>query len=244
MVYSDTTTKNGIIQRIEAHGELGDGVISGDTDLLKMFTVNVNESLNEIILEIMLAQDSFDWDDPTRTDYPVATTPLIAGQRDYQFDGLSFLKIKRVDVSWDGSKYYRATPFDSGAYQGGLGNDIDVDGNFPKTEPRYDPKSFGFWLYPRATAAEVAAGGKIRIEYIRAFDAYTYDDTTKEPPVASPFHDLIAIGAALRYNRLSEKTRQNLTKMWEQGILRLRSYYGKRDEDMTLVFNPIIQNYG
>ena len=199
MVYNDTSTKNGIIQRMEMHTELGDGVISGDTNLTKMFTVNANESLNDIILEIMMAQDSFDWDDPTRTDYPVATTPLVAGQRDYQFDNLSFLKIKRLDVSWDNSKYYRAVPFDSGAFMEGMGNDTDVDGYFPRSEPKYDPKGFGFWLYPRATAEDVANGGKIRIEFTRSFDPFTYDDTTKEPPIAPPFHDLIAIGAALNY---------------------------------------------
>lgn len=244
MVYSDTSNKDGIIQRIEDYTNLGDGVISGDTTLLKKVTSRVNETCDELMLTIMESQDNFDWDDPTRTDFPVATTPLVANQRDYQFDNISFLSIKRMDVSWDGSTYYRATPFDSASYAEGMGNDTTVDGNFDRTEPKYDPKSFGFWLYPRATAADVTAGGKIRIEFIRSFDPYTYDDTTKEPPFASPFQELIAIGAAMRYLLIKGDPKAgNLRVLYQEGIEKLKKYYGRRDADFQLVFNPQIPNY-
>lgn len=242
MVFSNTTTKNGIIQRYERHSLLGDGVVSGDTTLLKQVTADINETLYDLTNRIILSHDNFDWDDPTRTDYPVATTPLTTN-RDYQFDNISFLKIKRVDVTWDGTNYYRAQPFDSATYQEGFGNDTNTDANFSKTNPFYDPKSFGFWLYPKATAADVAAGGLIRVEYTRAYDEFTYDDTTKEPPIDRPFHDLIAIGAALRNPTLPAEQYNKLSGLYARGAADMEAYYGTRNEDFAMSITPQLQSY-
>lgn len=243
MVYNNTTLKNGIIQRYERHSLLGDGVVSGDTTLMKQVTADINETLFDITNRIILSYDNFDWDDPYKTDFPIATTPLVAGQRDYQFDNISFLKIKRLDVSYDGTNYYRAEPFDSATYPEGLGNDTAVDANFAKSQPFYDPKSFGFWLYPRASADDVTAGGKIRVEYTRAYDEYSYDDTTKEPPIDRPFHDLIAIGAALKNPTLPADQFQKLQLRYAQGIAELEAYYGTRNEDFAMDINPKLESY-
>lgn len=249
MVYNDTDLKNGIIQRIEDYTQLGDGAITGDTVLLKKMTANVNETLYELITDIMLSQDGFDWDDPNKTDYPIATTPLVAGQRDYQFDAISFLRLKRVDITWDGSTYYKATPFDSSTYNSGLGDDTQTDANFNKTSPAYDPKGFGFWLYPLATAADVANGAKARIEFTRAFTEYVYGDTTKEPPIDRNFHDLIAIGAALKWTGIPDKQYQKLLPKYGERVLTgggvqftggrsaMVSHYNNRNEDVYLSIN-------
>lgn len=243
MVYNDTTNKNGIVQRYERHSLLGDGVVSGDTTLLKQVTADINETVFDLTNRIILSYDNFDWDDPTRTDFPIATTPLLAGQRDYQFDNISFLKIKRVDVSYDGVNYYRAEPFDSATYREGLGNDDAVDANFAKSQPFYDPKSFGFWLYPRANASDVTAGGKIRVEYTRAYDEYTYDDTTKEPPIDRPFHDLIAIGAALKNPTITADQYQKLLGWYTRGVADMEASYGTRNEDFAMSITPQLQDY-
>jgi hypothetical protein len=243
MVYNNTTTKAGLIQRYERHSLLGDGVVSGDTTLLKQVTADINETLYDITNRIILANDNFDWDDPYKTDYPIATTPLVADQRDYQFDNISFLKLKRVDVTYDGVNYYRAEPFDSATYQEGFGNDTKTDANFSKTAPFYDPKSFGFWLYPRASAEDVANGAKARVEYTRAYDEYTYDDTTKEPPIDRPFHDLIAIGASLKLPTLPNDQYNKLLLKYQQGIADLEVYYGTRNEDFAMAINPQLQTY-
>lgn len=238
MQFSDTTNKNGVLQRIEDYTELGDGVITSDTTLAKKITANVNEALYELTTDIMLLQDSFDWDDPYKSDYPVATTSLVADQRDYQFDNLSFLRLKRVDISYDGVNYYRATPFDSTAFfeEKGLGNDTVTDTYFSKTEPMYDPKSFGFWLYPVASATDVSNGAKARIEFSRAFDEFTYDDTTKEPPIDRNFHDLIAIGASLKWPKLSNDQYNKLSVRYAQGRDLLVKHYASRNEDSFLTF--------
>ena len=244
MQFSNTSTKNGAIQRYERHTELGDGVVSGDTDLLKIATGDIDESIYDITTEIMLQQDSFDWDDPYKTDYPIATTPLVAGQRDYQFDSISFLKLKRVDITYDGINWKRATPFDSASYREGLGNDTLVDQNFTTEEPMYDPKAFGFWLYPAPTAAQVAAGAKARIEFSRGHNEFTYTDTTDELPIDRPFHDLVVIGAALKNPNISNDQYTKLQNMygtkqgdgtWTGKMGALIQHYASRNEDAALV---------
>lgn len=244
MVFSNTTNKSGLIQRYERLTNLGDGVVSGDSTLLAYATADINEATHELITDIMLAQDTFDWDDPFRTDFPIATTPLVEGQRDYQFDNLSFLSLKRVDVAYDGSNYYRATPFDSASFLEGLGNDTQTDANFSKTEPKYDPKAFGFWLYPLADATDVANNGKIRIEFTRAFEEFTTTDTTKEPPIDRPFHELIAIGAALKYAAVKQNNNVTmLTNLYNEGRDRLKSYYANRNEDGELYLQLNTDNF-
>ena len=244
MQFSNTSDKNGLIQTCERLTNLGDGAISGDSTLLSYFTSDINETLNEIIIEIMESQDTFDWDDPNRTDYPIATTPLVADQRDYQFDAISFLKLKRVDITYDGTNYYRATPFDSASHLQGLGNDTDVDGRFSKTDPKYDPKAFGFWLYPRANAADVTAGAKARIEFTRSFDEFTTSDTTQEPPIDRPFHELVAVGASYRWAMTKGSDNKNdLLARYTAGIENIKRYYNDRNEDMHMVLTPQIPDY-
>lgn len=244
MEYSNTTLKNGLLQRIEDHTQLGDGVITGDDTLKKKMTANVNETLYELTTDIMLLQDSFDWDDPYKTDYPIATTPLTLN-RDYQFDNISFLRLKAVTINY-GSGEVRATPFDSASYTDSPAiGDTSIDQNFLKTAPMYDPKGFGFWLYPLASQADIDAGGYARIEFSRAFDEFSYDDTTKEPPIDRNFHDLIAIGASLKWAGLPDKQYQKLTNDYAVGRARLVQHYSKRNEDAFMTFGAanLIENY-
>ena len=140
MQLSDTTNKTGLLQRYEDYTNMDDGVVTGDSVLKAKAINDLNETLFDLTTAIMIADDNFQWDDPNRTDFPVATTPLVAAQRDYQFDSISFLSLRRVDISWDGTTYYRATPFDSSQELDGLGNDATVDNRFSRTEPMYDPQ--------------------------------------------------------------------------------------------------------
>lgn len=245
MQFSNTTQKDGIIQRIEDYTNLGDGVISGDDTLLRKTAADVNETQYDLIVDIMQLQDSFDWDDPYRTDYPIATTPLTTN-RDYQFDQLSFLKLKRVDITYDGINWERATPFDSATYMKGFGNDTQVDQHFDTSKPMYDPKSFGFWLYPKATAAQVADGALARIEFSRAFDEFKFDDTEQQPAIDRPFHDLIAIGASLKWAiRKGDQTKiNNLTLQYERGRDKMIQHYADRNEDKFFTFtDTYLQDY-
>lgn len=248
MQFSDTTNLAGLIQRCEDYTGIGTGNISGDSTTLKKFTNNINEALYEIITEIMRSIDSYDWDDVNHTgDYPIGTFALTTN-RDYTFpSSLKFLTLKRLDVTYDGVNWYRASEIDSSVMGHGLGDSNNAsreDAYYDLTKPRYDPKSDGFWLYPKATQAQVDAGAKARIEFTRNFDEFTSADGAQQPPIDRPFHDLIAILASIKWAIMKDQARaQNLNSLYLQGLDKLKQYYGRKNTDEQLTFDAQIPSY-
>jgi len=89
--FSDTTNKNGLIQRCETYTGLGDGGISGNAVLLKQFTALLNSATYKAITMIFDSQDDWDFDDNSiTTTYPIVTRALVAGQRDYKFTSVQW----------------------------------------------------------------------------------------------------------------------------------------------------------
>ena len=120
----------GMIQLAENYTGLGATGISANATLLLQFTRHINNAYQKLVTTIFEAQDDWDWDDtgttdgssPTQSTYPIATTSLVAGQRDYTFPiSLNMMKDLRVDISYDGTNYYRAQPIDSREINIGLG---------------------------------------------------------------------------------------------------------------------------
>jgi hypothetical protein len=234
MQYSDTSTKGGILQRIELTLGFPDGAITGDTTQLAYFTSLTNEATYNVVTEILASQDAWDFDDSNHGDYSIATAPMVAGQRDYGLPtDYKVLGIKRVDVTYDGSNYYPASHVDSSQF-GQIGNTTTEDNNFSDTQPAYDLKANSMWVYPLATSAQVAAGAAIRMEYIRATDAFTTADTTQEPGIDRVWHELVPLGASMKYAafRNMENSR-SLKILYDEGIRNLRSYYSRKNRDDT-----------
>jgi hypothetical protein len=230
MTFNDTSGGLGLVQSMEDHTGLGETGISGNTANLKKFVRWSNIWLQKVFTMILEAQDSWDIDDANRTDYPVATTLLVAGQRDYTFPGsLKILKIKRADITYDGTHYEQMRLKDSLDVDGGLGNTTDDDNRFSKSAPVYDPKANSVWIYPAATAADVTAGAKLRIEFFREPQEFTTASTTTEPGFDEPFHEMIALGASFNY--ASTYNLQNKQDLWAQlqdYERRLNEYYSRK----------------
>jgi hypothetical protein len=157
--------------------------------------ISYNRWLQKIWKMILAAVDGWDIDDINQVNYPAVTTPLIANQRDYTLPAsLTALKVKRVDVTYDGSNWVRAIPMDITTYDGGVGNDTNIDEDFTTETPRYDLKSHSIFLYPRASTAQVAAGAKLRVEYIREPITASLSDlssTSAEPPIDESYHVML-----------------------------------------------------
>ncbi len=150
MQFSDTTNKLGLIQDCEQWCGFPDAGITGDTTTFAQFTRNINAWYHKIVTMILESQDEWDFDDTAHGDYPVLTTPLVADQRDYSIPTTEkVLKIKRVDICYDGTgnTCYKAEPIDSGQMGLGLGNDTDVDARFSRTEPATDLVTNTIWIY-------------------------------------------------------------------------------------------------
>ena len=220
--------------------------------------IDINVWYQKVASIIFESQDNSDFDDQRATTYPIQTTPMIAGRRDYTISVTeNLLKLKRVDISYDGTNFYRAEPFDTGSFNGGIGfrnssaTDANFDQNFIKTSPRYDFSYNSIWIAPMPVDADVAAGGIIRTEWERNVTPFTTSDystvitdSTVKPGFDAPFHPILAYGAAFEF--ASSKQLPQLAEIqpqlgdWEQ---RIRTAYGRKDLDMRLNLQAAHINY-
>lgn len=214
--------------------------------------IDINIWLQKAVTMILESVDESDFDDARNTDYPILTTSMVAGQRDYAIPvSEKVLKIKRVDLSYDGVNYYRAEPLDDGELPYGLGNDTNTDANFIRQNPRYDVNYNSIWLYPAPTAADVSNGGKIRIEWIRQITPFTTSDytsvltdSTVVPGIDDPFHPILAYGPAWEYAlQRNLPQAQGIAQQLQDYEARLRTHYGRKNQDRLLQLKPEYNNY-
>jgi hypothetical protein len=216
--------------------------------------IDINIWYQKVVSMIFESQDNTDFDDQRNTTYPIVTTPLVASQRDYSIPvSEAVLKIKRVDITYDGTNYIRATPFDSGVPTWGMGNPTIEDNNFTKQSPGYDIKYNSIFVYPLAIASDVSAGASIRIEWERSITPFTTADYTSDPNDSTVipgfdvnFHPILAWGAA--YEKCVADNLPQIEVLtagageWEQ---RLRTAYGKKDLDTEVALQSSYDsNYG
>lgn len=222
--------------------------------------ININIWYQKVVSMILESQDESDFDDSN----VIATYPVyervLAVRRDYAFSTAAWaavgkegaanasaaailpLKIKRLDVTYDGVNWYKAEPIDDGEINYGLGNEATTDQNFVLTNPRYDVRSNAVFIYPLATAAQVTAGAKMRLETERNVIPFTSGDLsagTAVPGFDAPFHPIVADGASFEYavSRQLPQLAQIQSRLldWE---LRLRQAYGRKQIDRTLNLTP------
>jgi hypothetical protein len=228
-----------ILQDIERRLDYKSGTITGNATLKTSFINQVNDKKYEIETLILNSQDEFDYDDSNHTDFPIVTTPLTT-DRDYRLTvSERVLKIKRLDVSYDGVNYVKAIPIDSSEIEAiGLGNEELVDNYFSKESPRYDLKYGSWFLYPRATQAQVDAGAEAQIEWTREGVQFETDgtDDAVEPGFDRPFHSLLAKKVSLENIAIKKGNRANThVSVLSADIAKqedmLTKHYGHKQQD-------------
>lgn len=206
--------------------------------------ISLNRWLQKIWSMILASMDDWQVDDPNQTSYPIVTTPLIANQRDYTLpSSLKVLKIRRVDISYDGTNYYRINPFDDSVIGSGLGNDTKTDANFTQSSPFYDVQANGIFIYPRATSST----GTLRVEFEREPIEIAAADlsSTNLPPLDQPFHVMLALGVV--YDWASTRHLADLKTDVMQELAdyenRLKVHYTqKNDDEVWILRNPYISS--
>lgn len=237
-----------ILQDVERRLGYKSATITGNATLKTSFINQVNDKKYEIENLILNSQDEFDYDDSNHTDFPIVTTPLTVN-RDYRITVTErVLKIKRMDVTYDGTNWYKATPIDSSEMDTfGLGNDTHVDTHFDITTPRYDLKYGSWFLYPKATAAQVTAGAQAQIEWTREGTQFNTDGTDDEvePGYDRPFHSLIAKKVALENLAIKKGNRSNThIQLLMDDIAKqedaLKKHFGNKQQDRRAVLASVI----
>lgn len=215
--------------------------------------IDINLWYQKVVSMIFESQDDTNFDDNRNTNYPIVTTPLVAGQRDYAIPvSEQVLKIKRVDISYDGVNYFRARPFDDGVPEWGFGNTTFEDSNFIQQAPSYGVKYNSIFIYPML--ATTTSNATLRIEWERAmipfsqsadYTGSTMSTSTSIPGIDLPWHPILAYGAAYEFANANNLPQlQNIKQDLADWEARLRTAYGRKDLDTLLYMRPAYNAYG
>jgi len=253
LVFNDPTTKRGIIQALERRIFPGDeNRISSNPTLLAEFTADINLALDKITSMIIAAGGAWQYDDTNFTDYPIITTDLVAGQRDYSFTadetGNLILDIYKVLAKDQNTGLYRELwPVDaqsveqpygdfrwgnqSGTLNGWNGVNSLTDGQNKQGIPnRYDKTANAIFLdfIPSYNSPD---GLKVYIN--RESSYFLTTDTTKKPGFAGPFHEYLAIAPAYKYASIhTEANAQAFLGEMLNMEAAVEKYYGDRERDV------------
>ena len=205
MQFSDTTNKNGLVQSFEFWTRQPDGTVTGT--LLKQATARINAAFDRLMPIFLSKNDQIRWDDINHTDAPIGKVNLVANQNDYKITAddntLKVLNITKVRIKTSST----ATSFteleritaDDPRVAAILSPDTSITGT---------PTGFvelGNVIYLDILPSYSATLG-IELFFSREQSYFASTDTTKVPGFPLPFHELLALYAALDWNRVNRTT--------------------------------------
>lgn len=192
--------------------------------------IDLNYWYNKVASMILDSADEVDFDDSNNTNYPIWQANTVADQQDYDFPS-GLIKVKRVEVSYDGTNYVKAEPFDIN--ETGLPTDTtSIANHFSENTPFYDTMAGAMFLYPIPDSS-VTNGLKIWGDRdVTEFVAADLADNTKSPGFDAQFHMILAYGVAMEYAIKNTLANTELIKRELQDLeFRLRRHYGKKQKD-------------
>ena len=220
MVFSNITDKSGLIQSVEFWTRQPDAGISDNATLLYQITTRINAAFEKILPMLLMNSDRITWDDTNHTDLPVGTMNLVSGQSDYKIghddntlDILNLTAVRILPSSTETiySELERMT-LDDESVLDAISPNSDITG-----VPSYFlENSDKLFLYPEPN---YSATNGIQLFFAREQYYFVYTDTTKEPGIPKPFHELLALYASLDWNMVNRTDEGNLISMLRVKII-------------------------
>jgi hypothetical protein len=161
------------------------------------FVQSANVWLDKVVAVIMRNDNTWEFEDTNNTDLPLATTSIVAAQEDYSL-AASHLKILRVRAKDNQGNWVTLQPIQRRQL---TDDQLRSTGN----PEGYDKLGNSLFLNP---IPDYASSGGLELQFQRGGNYFDTDDTTKEPGFASPFHEIIALGAALDFCDINGKDKQ------------------------------------
>lgn len=226
--FNNTTTKTGIVQKIEFLTGLGDAGVSGNAILLKQVTGFVNDWLGVMVGDILQSDGRYEWDDTNYGDQPIATFDLVADQTGYSIttddNSAEILDILRVEVKNSASgDWIKLKPIDQSDIHEGMTEFRDASGI-----PQYfDFTGSVMTLYP---ASSYASTGGVKVFFKREPSYFASTDTTKKASIGSPFQKILWLGPSYDLSLQSGKPNNALRQEVEMERERLREFYSRRNK--------------
>lgn len=235
--FSDSTNKRGIVELIDAN--LG----TDSTQYpLNQKTRDINLALDRVFALIFQVGGTWQFDDSNQTDYPIITTNIVSGQRDYSFtvDGSSnlILEIYRVLVANVNGTFFDVYPVD--VEQKDAPNSF-VDGLNVGGQPyTYDKLANGIFLDP---VPNYNRTGGLKIYVNREGSYFTTSDTTKKPGFAGLFHEYLALRPSWQF--ATRKLLPNAAGLQSQMLQMeqdIMDYYKSREKDTQKVIRSVYRS--
>lgn len=232
--FSDTTNKRGIVELIDANVKTS-SISYPITDK----TRDINLAVDKVLSIIFQAGGTWQFDDSNHSSYPILTTDIVDGQRDYSFtadtSGNLILEMYKVMVADSTGLFREITPVDvpEGApvnYFDGLNTE-----GIPNT---YEKLGNGIFLDPIPNYDKT---GGLKIYINREASYFLTTDTTKKPGFAGIFHEYLALRPSYQY--AVRNSLPNISLLQDQ-VLRMESdiadFYKGREKDVqkTLIGRP------
>lgn len=193
LVFSNSTLKSGIVELIDDTVKT-----NSSTYPIANKVRDINLALDKVYSIIFTAAGTWQFDDSNFTDYPIITTNLVSGQRDYSFvkdaNGNIILDIFKVLVADSAGVFRTITPYN---VQSETSIDTFTNGSNTGGIPtNYDKTANGIFL---DFVPNYNATGGLKVYINREGSYFTASDTTKMPGFAGLFHKYLAIEPAHQY---------------------------------------------
>ena len=209
---------------------------------------NSNIGYEKLIGRILGSDGLWQWDDTNYTTVPRGTGTLVEGQEQYAF-AAEYLEIEHIDIlTTTAGVWRRLKPLDR-AELGDMTTEeyfgVTSAGNPATGFPiYYDKEGDSIRLYPAPTSTAVTLASGLRVSFKRTADLFTVTDTTQEPGLPSPYHNLIAVWASIPYCKKYKKDRvPELVKEWDEGIKEMLAFFGRREKDRRKIMTMGTINY-
>jgi len=204
----------------------------------------INQWYEKIVSMILDSMDDWDWDDTNRATEAIVTKSMVANQN-YVLLAVSdaIIKVKRVEVTYDGTNWYKAEPMDIN--QRGLAtNTTSVQQDYNTAQPFYDQQGLYMYLYPIPTTN---SSNGVRIWVHREPTEFTSGDLTTgtaKPGFDTAFHPMMALGPAFEWTEAKGMPRaQSLGVELADYEVRLRRQYSTKNVDSDMSLTAAYKNY-
>lgn len=163
-------------------------------------TVDINLALDKAFSIIFKAAGTWQFDDSNHEDYPMITTSLVSGQRDYSFvddeNGNLVLDIYKVMIKDKTGEYIEIFPVDAQSDELGLVGGLNNGKNEQGTPNKYDKTGNGIFL---DLIPDYNSDAGLQIWINREGSYFISTDSTKKPGFNGLYHEYLALRPSYYY---------------------------------------------
>ena len=203
--------------------------------------LNLNNALYRVETEYMKTDAYPKYDNSNNTDFPIATGDLVASQQDYTLP-TETIKIDRIEISYDGVNFYRATLLNPTEHSVAL-TSTNIASDFSTGSPAYSLNGRSIMLYPIPT---IAVTGGIRVygqRFHTAFTSANYSGATLSMGMDINWQEQVAREMSLNYLMDNDMGRYDkMFQMVEFYYSKLANFNGSKLSDNKQALTPAYED--